>query len=95
MHRWLPPPLPQRDTDESTLLAAQNRSTRDPERLFRRAESPAASVCLSLVCSSITSGRSSEEKGKKKTLPPPAEQPLNQNKAGAAAKSWEALLFNA
>lgn len=89
------PPLPQRDTDESTLMAAQNRSTRDPERLFRRAESPAASVCLSLVCSSITSGRLSEEKGKKTTLPPPAEQPLNQNKAGAAAKSWEALLFNA
>lgn len=89
------PPLPQRDTDESTHMAAQNRSTRDPERLFRRAESPAASVCLSLVCSSITSGRLSEEKGKKTTLPPPAEQPLNQNKAGAAAKSWEALLFNA
>lgn len=65
MHRWLPPPLPQRDTDESTLPAAQNRSTRDPERLFRRAESPAASVCLSLVCSSITSGHSSEEREKK------------------------------
>lgn len=32
---------------------------------------------------------------KKKPLPPPAQQPLNQNKAGAAAKSWEALLFNA
>lgn len=32
---------------------------------------------------------------KKNPLPPPAEQPLNQNKAGAAAKSWEALLFNA
>lgn len=67
MHRWLLPPLPQRDTDESTLLAAQNRSTRDPDRLFRRAESPAASVCLSLVCSSVASGRSSEEKEKKKT----------------------------
>lgn len=54
-----------------------------------------ASVCLSLVCSSVASGLSSEEEEEKKTRPPSAEQPLNQNKAGAAAKSWEALLFHA
>ena len=36
-----------------------------------------------------------EKKKKEKNRPPPAEQALNQNKAEAAAKSWEALLFNA
>jgi len=36
-----------------------------------------------------------KKKKKEKNRPPPAEQALNQNKAEAAAKSWEALLFNA
>lgn len=36
-----------------------------------------------------------KKKKKRKNRPPPAEQALNQNKAEAAAKSWEALLFNA
>lgn len=77
-------------------LDARNCSARDARRVLCRTEPPAASVCLFLVCSSVTSGQSSGKKKKKeKNRPPPAEQALNQNKAEAAAKSWEALLFNA
>lgn len=92
MHPWLLSPMARRDMAKSTLLAAAHVTRRGFSELPSLQQ-----LLFALPLFAAASHLDARQEGKKNQpmRPPPAEQPLNQNKAGAAAKSWEALLFNA
>lgn len=98
MPRWLLP-LSRRGSLLNAASLLPEAAAHMTQRGFQESRASAGSVCPSVVCSSVASGRlSQEERGKKreeKNPPPPTEQPLKHNKAGAAAKSQEPLLSNA